>query len=94
MTLLTPWHLWEGHTDPFDGSFVERTPYEVREGEVVRKARRIPDALCLVVIRDNVRTKLINGWRVDRKRMETRVWRGTAVVYGGGPTVRWEWRRA
>ena len=91
MRPLPPWHLWTGHVDPIDGSWRPGTPWEVREGEVVSRARRTRDALCVVVVRANPRTKMLNGWRVDRTRMETRAWRATEVEMDGKPVARWEW---
>lgn len=87
------WHLWDGHVDPLGlDPFVPGTPAEVRFGEVVVPARRTREALCEVVIRANVRARMLNGWRVDRARVEVRTWRATATVYQGYVTPRWEWR--
>lgn len=59
---------------------------------MVRRARKVNGALCEVVIRHPVLTRMLNGWRYDRKRVEVRTWRATAVEREGKVVVRWEWR--
>lgn len=92
-----PWILWAGHVDPLGlASFIPGTPAEVRDGEVLVRARAFPGELCRVTIRALVRTRMINGWRVSQTRWETREWMAIAVPKPGRSgilTPRWHWRK-